>query len=164
MEGSHCIGGQHRFPSLGPPSSRSSHRQLYKRCMDDVPRHASVHLHVQCSSAPGCICVNAIHPRCTTVDHLRVEDNLFVASLIEEVFIRSITEMKDVGSRWQHPRLEDTVQVGNSFSPKLECVVGPGIACPGHSHDLICLEWASIVRRELKIKSLNSLFPLRRSK
>ena len=50
LEGSHRIEGRHRSASLGPPSSRMPHRQLYKCCVDNVSGNASVHSHVQCSS------------------------------------------------------------------------------------------------------------------
>ena len=70
LEGCHCIEGRHRSPSLGPPSSRMPHRQLYKRCMDNILRNASVHLHIHCSSILVCIYIHAVHLGCTTVDHL----------------------------------------------------------------------------------------------
>ena len=77
--------------------------------MDDVYGNASVHSHVQCSSAPGRICVHAIHLGCATVDHLRVEDNLFVASCVAVVLPHLISEMKGVGGEGEHLRLKDTV-------------------------------------------------------
>ena len=70
LEGSHRIEGRHRSPSPRPPSSRTPHRQLYKCGVDNVSGNASVHSQVQCSSAPGRVCVHAIHPRCATVNHL----------------------------------------------------------------------------------------------
>ena len=106
--------------------------------MDNVPGNASMHSHVQCSSAPGRICVHAIHPGCATVDHLRVEDNLFAASRVAVVSLRSISKMKDVGGEGEHPRLEDIVQIHSSVPLELECAMGAGILCPGHLHELLC--------------------------
>ena len=135
LEGSHRIEGQHCSPSLELPSSKTH----YKHCMDDVPRNAFVHSHIQCSSAPGHVCIHSIHPRCTTVDHLRVKDNHFASSPPLDVSFISITKMKDVGGGGEHPRLEDTVQVHNLVLPKFECSIGPGILCPGHSYEPVCL-------------------------
>ena len=164
LEGSHRIEGWHCSPSPGLPSSRTPRRQLYKRCMDDVSRNASMHSHVQCSSAPSCVCVHAIHPGYATVDHLRVEDNLFAASRTTVVSLRSISEMKGVGGEREHPRLEDTVQVRSSVAPELECALEAGIPCPGHLHELIRPQQGSTIRRELKTKSSNSFLPVKRSR
>ena len=109
LEDSHCIGGRHHSPSPRPPSSRTPHRQLYKRCMDDVLGNAFVHSHVQCSSAPGRIFVHAIHPRCTMMDHLRVKDNLFATLPVAIISLRSIIEIKDVGGGGDRPCIEDIV-------------------------------------------------------
>ena len=105
--------------------------------MDNVSGNASVHSHVQCSSAPGCVCVHAIHQGCATVNHLRVEDNLFAASHATVVSLCLISKMKGVGGERQHPRLEDTVQVHSSVAPELECALEARILCPSHSHELV---------------------------
>ena len=132
--------------------------------MDDVPGNASMHSHIQCSSALGRICVHAIYPRSTTMDHLQVEDNHFAALGAANVLLRSIIEMKDVEGGGEHPHLKDNIQVRSSIPPETQCDVGPMILCPNHSHELVCLQQGSTVQRKLKTKSLNSLLPLRRSK
>ena len=133
LEGSHRIEGRYRSPSPGLPSSRTPHRQLYKCCVDDVSGNASMHSLVQCSSTLGRICVHAIHPGCATVNHLRVEDNLFVASRAAVVLLHSISEMKGVGGEREHPRLEDTIQMCSSIASELECALEARIPCLGHS-------------------------------
>ena len=96
-----------------------------------------MHSHVQCSSASGCVCVYAIHPGCVTVNHLRVEDNLFAASHTAIVSLRSISELKGVGREREHPHLEDIVHMRSSVAPDLECALEARVHCPGHSHELV---------------------------
>ena len=164
LECSHRIQGRHHSPSLGPPSSRTPHRQLYKCCLDDVSGNASVPLYIQCSFAPGCVCFHAIHPGCAMVNHLQVEDNLFAASCAAVVSLRSNLELKGVGGEREHPRLEDTVHVRSSVAPDLECALEFGVPCPGHSHKLVRPQRGSTIRRELKTKSSNSFLPVKRSR
>ena len=164
LEGSHRIEGQHCSPSPEPPSSRMPHRQLYKCGVDDVSGNASVHSQVQCSFAPGRVCVHTIHPGCATVNHLRVEDNLFAASRAAVVSVRSISKLKGVGGQREHPRLENTVHVRSSVAPDLECALEARIPCPGHSHELVHPQEGSTIRRELKTKSSNSFLPVKQSR
>ena len=160
LEGSQRIEGRHCSPSIGPPSSRTPHRQLYKCVVDDVSVNASMHSHVQCSSALGCICVHAIHPRCATVNHLRVEDDQFATSGAAVVLVHSVSELKDVGGKGEHPCLKDTVHVLSSVAPDLECALEARVPCPGHSHELVRPQEGTTIRRELKTKSSNSFLPV----
>ena len=137
LEGSQRIEGRHRSPSPRPPSSRTPHRQLYKCVVDNVSVNASMHSHIQCYSAPGRVCVHAIHPRCATVNHLRVEDDQFAASGAAVVLVHSVSELKGVGGEGEHPCLEDIVYVLSSVAPDLECALEARVPCPGHSHELV---------------------------
>ena len=164
LEGSQRIEGRHHSPSPGPPSSRTPHRQLYKCVVDDVSVNAYVHSRVQCSSAPGRICVHAIHPRCATVNHLRVEDDQFAASGGAVVSVRLVSELKGVGGKGEHPCLEDTVHVLSSVAPDLECALEARVLCPGHSQELVRPQEGTTIRRELKTKSSNSFLPVKLSR
>ena len=141
------------------------HQQLYKCSMDEVLVQASLHSNVQSASVrPVRVCVHDIHPKCAMVDHLRVEDNLLSASLAEDVPPRSIIEMKDVEAAGQHPRIKDSIQLFSLFLPKPKCDVRRQIPQLVHSHEVVPVQWASSVQRELETKSLGSLHPLRWSK
>ena len=126
--------------------------------------NASVHSHVQCSSAPDCVCVHAIHLRCATVNHLRVEDDQFAALGAAVVLVHSVSELKGVGGEGEHPRLEDTFHVLSSVAPDLECALEARVPCPGHSHELVRPQEGTTIRRELKTKSSNSFLPVKRSR
>ena len=68
--------GRDCSPSPIPEPSRTPHQQLYKNGPIVVPLHASHQVMVQCASVAHHIHVHDIHPRSTTVEHLRIEDNL----------------------------------------------------------------------------------------
>ena len=76
LQGSPCAGGRDRSLSPDREPSRTLHRQLYKSGPIVVPLHASLEAVVQHAFVAHHVHVRDIHPRSTTVEHLRLEDNL----------------------------------------------------------------------------------------
>ena len=79
------------------------------------------------------------------LDDLRVEDNLPFISSGEGLPLQSMIETKVVGARCEHPHFEDTRQLLTSFRSNVLHVVGPGIPCPTHSHEVVPLQQRSTI-------------------
>ena len=94
-----------------------------------VPLHASLEAVVQHASVAHHVHVRDIHPRFTTVEHLRLEDNLGSKYLEEGRQLHPILQTEEVVSRAQHRHLEGSME-SLCLSPNGHRCVSPGIPRP----------------------------------
>ena len=92
----------HRSPSPYQDPIRTSHRQLYKCCTDDVPLNASLHSNFQCVFVPICGCLYDIHPISSMLDHLRLKDNVPSISSGDGLALPPMIEAKVGDGRYHH--------------------------------------------------------------
>ena len=100
-----------------------------------VPLHASHEAVVQYASVAHHVHVHDINPRSTTVEHLRIEDNLGSKYLEEGLQLLPLLQTEEVVSRAQHPRLEGSLE-SLCLSPNGHRFVSPGIPHPTQLYEL----------------------------
>ena len=79
--------------------------------MDDVPLNASLHSNVQCVSSPICGCLHDIHPMCSMLDYLRLEDNVPSTFFGDGLALPPMIEAKIGDGRHHHLRVEDNAKL-----------------------------------------------------
>ena len=135
LQGSPRAGGHDRSPSPDREPSRTFHRQLYKSGPIVVLLHPPLEAVVQHASMADHVHVHDIHPGCTSVEHLRLEDNIGSKYLDERHQLRPTLQTEEVVSGAQHPRLEGSME-SLCLSPNGHHFVSPGIPRPTQSHEL----------------------------
>ena len=122
--------------------------------LEAVDQHASVAHHVH---------LHDIHPGCTSVEHLRLEDKLGSKYLEEGHHLRPIMQTEEVVSGAQDPRVEGSME-SLCFSPNGHRFVSPRIPCPTQSHELPLHQHHGPLQKHMQTSSLGSQLPLHRMK
>ena len=163
LQGSPCAGGRDRSPSPDREPSRTPHRQLYKIGPIVVPLNVSLEAVDQHASVAHHVHVHNIHPGCTSVEHLRLEDNLGSKYLEEGHHLRPIMQSEEVVSGAQDPRVEGSME-SLCFSPNGHRFVSPRIPRPTQSHELPLHRHHGPLQKHMQTSSLGSQLPLHRIK
>ena len=118
---------------------------------------------VQHASMVDHVHVHNIHPGCTLVEHLCLEDNIGSKYLDERHQLRPTLQTEEVVPGAQHPRLEGSME-SLCLSPNGHHFVSPGIPRPTQSHELPLHRRSVPLQKHMQTSSLCYHLPFHRIK